>query len=143
MSKSRLVTGARVVVYINGAIYAQVSDFRWNSDTGSHDLYGVDSMQPFESASTVTKCSGQISVYRLIKDGGAEGAGITAPYPDLARERYFSLTLVERSSDTIIFQARRCKLLSQSWEIPTRGYVTGSLSWTALEFSNEVIPASR
>ncbi len=141
--KSNNLTAARVVLYVNGKLYGRVTDFRWNSSTSGREIYGIDSPEPFELANTTTRCSGSMSVLRLGQDGGAEGAGMTVSYADISREKYFSLALVDRVTDTIIFQARRCKLTSQSWDVPARGRVTGNLDFVACDWSNEATPAVR
>ncbi len=130
-------------MYVNGKLYARVTDLRFTSSTPGREIYGIDSSEPFELANTTTRCSGSMSVLRLAQDGGAEGAGMTVSYVDITREKYFSLALVDRVTDTIVFQARRCKLTSQSWDIPARGRVTGQLDFTAIDWSNEATPATR
>jgi hypothetical protein len=100
-------------------------------------------MEPFELAPTVTKVEGSLSIYRQAGDGGAEGAGITVAFPDLPRELYFRVTVIDRRTQTILFNAPRCKVTGQSWEIPSRGHVTGTLNFTAATWTNEAPSASR
>lgn len=116
---------------------------RWNSDTAAHSSYGIDSMEPFELSPTVSAITGALTVYRRAGDGGAEGAGITVALPDLSREKYFRVTLIERRTQKVIFNAPRCKITSQSWDVPTRGHVTGTLNFTATTWSNEAPPSSQ
>jgi len=140
---SRLITGARLVVSINGRPYAKVVDFSWSSATPAREIYGVDSTEPFELATTVSRGTGAMTIYRMVSDGGAEGAGITVSLPDLPNEKYFSVALTERSSDTVVFQARRCKVTAQEWTVPTRGYVMGTIHFSMMEWSNEAVKATR
>jgi hypothetical protein len=138
VARSHLVTGAKVRLFINGKPFGRVTGFTWTSDTPKKAIYGVDSAQPYELAPTMTRCTGSLSVLKLGGDGGAEGAGVAAPYPDLSREKYFTLTLVEIRSDLILFRANRCSLVNQSWSVPVRGLVSGSFSFEAIEWDNEV-----
>lgn len=138
MAQSHLVTAAKVKLYINGKPFGRVNGFSWASETPRRPIYGVDSTQPYELAVTTTRCTGTISVMKITADGGAEGAGVTAPYPEISRERYFSLALIEIGSDLVIFQADRCSLVSQSWNAPARGLITGSFSFEAIDWTNEV-----
>lgn len=140
MSKSHLITGARVILYVNGKPYTKVTSFSFNSTTGRREIYGIDSAEPYELAPTTSQCQGQIGIYRIMADGGAEGAGMVAPLPDLTLEKYFTLALVERTTDTIIFSANQCSAVSQAWDIPSRGFVTGSIAFKAIEWSNEIRP---
>lgn len=98
-------------------------------------------MHPYELAPTQGKITASMKVYRTVGDGGAEGAGMTATFEEVARERYFSVMLVDRGAqDTVLFQADNCSLVSQAWSVPTRGIITGSLEFEALMWSNDVKP---
>lgn len=141
MAKSHVLSGAKVKLYINERPFGQATSFRWSSNTPKKALRGIDVLEPVELAVTGYQCTGSVSVIRLSNDGGAEGAGVITPYPELSREKYFSLTLIERHTDLVIFRANRCSLLSQSWEIPVRGIVTGNFSFEALEWTNEIFGA--
>lgn len=77
-------------------------------------------------------------MYRLKGDGGAEGAQLTTDFPDLVRQRYFTVALIERTTGEVLFSADRCALVSQGWNAPGRGFVIGQLSFKALEANNSV-----
>jgi len=137
MSSSLVIASAHVVVLINGLLYGQVSGFKWGSSTPRKEIYGIDSVEPYELAPTVTHLQGQLSLYRLIGDGGLEGKGIATHYADLPAEKYFRLQLVERRSDTILFQAESCCVESQEWNATARGQMTGTMSFRGLRWENE------
>lgn len=136
--RAKTVTSAGVVCYLNGKRFGRVRDFSWSSSTPRKALYGIDITEPQELLTTTTRITGRLSLWRTVGDGGAEGAGMIATYEDLTKEKYFSLTLVERYSDTVIFEARYCSVTSQSWNAPEKGLVTGSMEFEALNYSNEV-----
>lgn len=135
--QSRLLQGARLAVYIDGRRFAQAYGFRFRSDTVKNEIRGIDNPEAYELATATASVSGSLSLWRLIGDGGAEGAGFTVAYPELTRERYFSIVLVERATQLVVFQADRCSLVSQSWDMPSKNYVTGTLDFKAINFSNE------
>lgn len=135
---SRILVAAQIVVYVNGRAYAQVTSFRWNSMTPKKAIYGLDSGEPFELAPTTTKIGGEMGLLRLMGDGGLEGAGVTALFPDLPREKYFTMTLRDMASDTQIFRAENSTCISQAWDVPAKGMVTGRMSFEALDWDNEV-----
>lgn len=143
MSRARILKGADVVCYVNSQLYGQVSSFSWNSSTPKQEIYGLDNPDPYELGVTVTRVHCNMSVYRLVQDGGAQGAGMAATYPDLSREKYFSVQLIDRGSDTIIFEARNCSMESESWNVAARSMVTGNLVFKAIDWSNEVRPLQR
>lgn len=137
MSRSRLITSAKVVLYVNGKPFAQVTDFRWDAATPPKAIYAVDSGEPYELAATQTKISGTVGLLRLIGDGGLEGAGVMPGLHDLPRNKYFSLALIERTTDTTIFRADKCWCVAQSWNVPSKGIVTGQMGFEAIDWSNE------
>lgn len=138
MARSRVLASSSVVVYVNGKLFGHCASFSFSSHTPRKAIYGLDSTEPYELAPTTTRVSASMQVYRLVGDAGAEGAGITAPYDDLPKEKYFTVMLVDRGSDSTLFRADYCSLTSQSWSIPSRGIVTGSLDIEAINWSNEL-----
>jgi len=140
MGRSALVTSAKVVLFVNGRPFGRVADFKWDSATPLREIRGIDSMEPFELAKTVSRVTGSMTIYRLSGDGGAEGAGLIAPVSELSREKYVSLVLVERNTNKVLFETPKAQISNQSWTVPTRGYVMGSLQFEAIGYSNEVRP---
>lgn len=138
MSQSRIASTAKVVLYINGRAYAQVTTFRWTCDTPTREIAGIDSSEPFELAPTRTKVTGTIGLVRLVGDGGIEGAGASVPFEYIASGKYFSLMLVDRATDTTLFRADNCRTSSQYWDVPQKGLITGSLTFEAISSSNEL-----
>jgi hypothetical protein len=137
MSKGYTVTAARVLCYINGRLIGKVTTFRWNIETAKDEIRGVDSAFPFELAPGATRISGTLNLIKLVGDGGAEGLGMTAPEGHAITEQYFTLALVERLSDTTVFEAPFCSVTSQSWDAQSKGRVEGSISFRALTWNNE------
>jgi hypothetical protein len=134
---NRIVSGASVIMYVNGRPFANVIDFKWRHMTPGEEIGGLDSMEAFEIAPTTSRISGTLNLYRLMGDGGLEGAGIVPTAEWLPRGKYFSLALVERLTDTVIFSAQHCHSEDQGWDVQTRKFVMGSMSFKALSYSNE------
>lgn len=140
MARAKVVTSAGVVLHLNGKPFGRVKSFQFGSDTPKKAIYGLDSSEPFELMPTVTKVTGKMSLYRTVGDAGAEGAAIATSYELLPREKYFSVQLVERASDTVIFEASYCSIIRQSWSAPEKGIVTGEIDFEAIDWSNEIKP---
>lgn len=140
MSRARVITAANVTCYVNGTQFGRVAGFTWRSSTARRALYGLDLVDPQELAPTQAKVTGLLRLYRTVGDGGAEGAGMAASFEDLPREKYFTVQLIDRGSDKVLFQAQLCSVVSQSWEIQSKGIVTGQLEFEAISWSNEIHP---
>lgn len=137
---SLIIAGAHVLCYINGRLYSQVSGLQWDSGTPKKEIYGIDSPEPFELAPTVGRLSGRLSLFRVVGDGGLQGPGIASRYIDLPAQKYFRLQLVERRGSTVIFEAEFCTVESESWSVPAKGLVTGTMNFKAINWANEVKP---
>lgn len=141
MSRAKVIPSGSVNVYVNGKPFGRCVGFTFKSATAKREIHGIDSLDPYELAATTASISGSMTIVRTVADGGAEGAGMTVTYEDLPREKYFSIMLVDRgANDTVLFQADECSVSSQSWNVPAKGVVTGTVEWSAISWSNEVKP---
>ena len=137
MSRPRVIVAAKVQAYINGVQIGRVTSFRWSSDTPRKAIMGLDSPTPVELAPTIARCTGSLGLLRTVLDGGIEALGMTAHSSQFVRERYFTLTLVEITSDTLLFRADFCSVTNQSWEVAARGIMTGSVNFEGIYWNNE------
>lgn len=137
MSKSKVLTSAKIVCYINGKACGYVTSFGWNSDTPMKNINGIDSLSPYELAPTSTNCTGNIGLVRTVRSGGIEALGMTAHSSVLAQARYVTITLIDRTTDSLLFRADFCAVTNQRWDVPEKGIVRGSVSFTALAWNNE------
>lgn len=137
MSQSMNIVGAHILIFINGRLFGQATDMKWDSVTPNTIRYGIDSLIGYSTVPGPVKVQGTIAVLRRHADGGLEGAGVVAPYSAIERERYFSLLVIDRATGLRVFQADRCKVLSQTWVAAARGRMQGSFTFEALEWANE------
>ncbi len=138
MSQALTISGASVVVFVNAVPYGKVTNIDWDISTPIEELRGCDSPQPYELAVTHTAVGGTLYVLRTLGDGGAEGAGMTAPLIDVGKTRYVSLTLLERRTKRILFESQRVAISSQSWSIPERGVTKGTITFLSIDAVNEL-----
>ncbi len=140
MARSVLLSAAQVALYINGQQFGRVNAFSYSVDSPRKKLATVDSLIPFELATGQTHVSGTMAVYRTVLDGAAEGVGMVAPIEELPREKYFSIVLVDLTTQVVIFQADFCSVEQQSWNVTSKGLIVGNIAWSALSYQNEVRP---
>lgn len=137
MSKSRLISTAKLVCYINGTACGWVTSFRWDSATPRKPIMALDSSDPYELVVTTTKVGGTVGLVRPIGNGGLEGVGVVAQFHDLVREKYFTLTLVERSTDTVVFRSDYTVIQNQAWDAGEKGLLRGTFSFEGIFWTNE------
>ena len=140
MSTSVLITSGKLVLYVNGNLFARVAGFRFGVDSSRRKIHAVDSIVPFELGIGAAQVSGQMTLFRTSMDGAAEGPGMVAPMDQMSNEKYFSMVLVDLTTQTAIFQADSCSVDSQSWSVEARGLMMGNVNWSALSYRNEVRP---
>jgi hypothetical protein len=138
MTASRNIVAAQLVVFVNGRMFGEVTAFNFSSATPREEIMAIDSMHAQELAPTTMKLSGAISFLRRHSTGGLEGRGIIAPPEKIPEERYFSLLMLNRRDKTIFFRADECAVMQQSFVAEARGLVTGSFTFMALHWSNEL-----
>jgi hypothetical protein len=138
---NQLLVGAHLKVYVNGGPFGRTADFSWEESTPRRETAVVDYLPPWELEQGSVSVRASMTIYRMHMDGGIENAGLKAVWADLPREKYFSLLLIDRVTDTVVFRADRCSVEHQSWRA-TRGYVMGSVSIKALDWSNETQASS-
>lgn len=134
----KILTGANLVVYVNARPYGLVERFTWTEATPSRENRGIDTVEALELAPTHSSVSGTMEIWRLKADGGLEGAGLKTHSRQMNRGRYFSLTLIDRITDEIFFQADRCRVDSQTWPVAVKQLVKGTVSWKGLSMRNEL-----
>ncbi len=135
---SRLLVGAGLRCYINGQPFGRTQSGDFGIEYPRRAVDVLDSFFPAEMIQGATRTTGSLHIYRTHGDGGAQSAGIVAPLADLALEKYFSILILDRSTDTVVFRADQCSMVSERWGLPTRGYVMGVINFMAIGFSNEV-----
>jgi hypothetical protein len=137
MALNRVMRGADLKLYVNGRFFGNVTGISFVITSNHREAMGLDSNIPFELMPTTYTITGNMSLYRLHGDGGLEGQGLMAPSQLIPQEKYVSMTLVDRTTDKLVFRADQCKFLNQSWQAQVKSLVTGSASFKAINFRNE------
>lgn len=137
MANNKSLRGADIQVYINGNLFAVCTGLRWSAGTGRHAIMGIDQYTPFELAPGATSIRGGMDCVRLRQDGGLEGRGLTAPEHKLLFEKYFSLAVVDRSTDTVILAVSKCAVGEQSWQVNAKGELQGQFTFEGLEWTGD------
>ena len=135
--RPKALRAADLQVYINGKLFAIATGLRWSAENGRHAIYGIDQYIPFELAPGTAAIKGTVECIRLRQDGGLEGYGVSAPESKLLFEKYFSLAVVDRSTDTVILAVDEAAIGSQNWQVNAKGELTGNFAFEGKAWSNE------
>lgn len=137
MARPRLISAARVNCYINGKLIGRVTGINWNSATPHKEARSVDDPSIQEFMPTTIGISGTIMLLRMIGDGGSQGIGICVPQSLLSKEKYFTMVLVERETDTTIFRMEQGVCHGENWQIMIKSLVAGVINFSGIAWSNE------
>lgn len=135
--RPKIVVAAKVLVYINGKLFGRCTSFSWASATPHKKIRTVDIQWPVELASTTTEIVWTMGLLRTIGDGGLQGAGVVAPQAVLSKEKYFTLLLIERTSNLTLFRADMCAVDAENWTITAKGLMAGQANGSAIIWNNE------
>jgi len=100
------------------------------------ELHGIDVLQPTELITTGLSLHGTLQLYKLHDDAGIEAAGLIPTWSSMTRGKYFSLMVLDRSSDGVIVQVDKCCVVSQNWRIVPKSFVMGTVTFTGFSYSN-------
>lgn len=134
---NNIIVSPHCICLINSVPFAKVKGFGWGSSSGRKVTYGIDTMMPTDICPTVLGIRGSMQIYRLHRDGGIEAAGMIPSWRKMTLGKFFSVAILDRTTDTVIFHANRCEVESQSWLIQPKSYVTGNVSFVGLDYENE------
>jgi cytosine/adenosine deaminase-related metal-dependent hydrolase len=134
---SNLVTSPHCVVYINSVPFARCCGLTYDAASPRRELKGIDTLHPVELIPLGVSLHGTFQAYRLHQDGGAEAAGLIATWGKITRGKYFSLMVLDRSTDSVLVQADRCEVTNQSWTIQPKQFVLGTVAFSGLDYNND------
>lgn len=137
MAIANLITTPHCVCYINSVPFARCCGLTFDSMTPRKEIRAIDTLQSVEIIPIGASVKGTIQVYRLKRDGGVEAAGLIATLESLTREKYASLMVIDRSTDTRIVQVDKLMVENQSWSFVPKSFVVGTISFTGLNYNND------
>jgi hypothetical protein len=76
-------------------------------------------------------------MYKIHGDGGNEASGLVATWNSMTREKYFSLLVLDRVTDTVLVQVDKCVVTNQSWVIQPKSFVIGTVAFSGFDYSND------
>lgn len=137
MAISNLVTSPHCVCYINSIPFARCCGLNLDVITPRRETRGIDYLQAVELVPIGASVKGTLQIYRLHRDGGAEAAGLIATFDALTREKYASLMVLDRSTDTILAQVDKFCVQNQNWSFVPKSFVVGSITFSGLDYNND------
>jgi hypothetical protein len=132
VSKSQVLVGANIRVYLNGVAYNECQSVTYTLDTGDQELYGVDSMFPQEIVPVRSVVSGQISGIKTKNSGGLQARGIRAVLKDVLKLPYVSIRIQDRQTGEDILFIPKARVSSETFSAAVRQSVKVSFNFRGI-----------
>lgn len=139
MGITKTLSGADISVYVNGRLFPPVSEITWQANTGRHAIQGIDKAEPQELVPGNTTITGTMEIIRTKRSGGIEGAGLMASVTKILQEKYFSLLLIDRSTDSVLLYIEDASVDGYTGRAGARGIVTLSVQFEGIGWENEAV----
>jgi hypothetical protein len=137
MPRSETVVAAHLKIYVNGSLMGWATGFQPRIQTPVRKAQGIDTLMTFELMPTGFSASGSLQIVRGRAQGGPEGLGMVAAAKDMLKQKYLTIEVVDRITDSIVFKFTGCTITDQTWMISPKGVVTGALTFEAINYSND------
>lgn len=141
----KTISGAQVVLYINGVVYNEVQEIQYTIDYGEEPIYGIDSVFPQEIKITRVSIQGSVSGVRIAEnedsfDGpnsispGLQGiVGARPQIRDSIFAPYISIRIADRRSrDSIIF-IPYARVTNERTSVSAKGIMKTSFSFSGIQ----------
>lgn len=140
MSQQRILVGANIICYLNGKPLGFVAGFHYNASTPSREIRGIDLPEVVELAATTSSCKFTMTVFRVKGGGGIQGIGMGPVSAEIPRGKYFDFILIDRVTDTVVWQGRWCRVDSESGNFEAKAMSMITVGGSAITWNNEVKP---
>ena|ERR1700760_4855276 len=137
MATSSLQHGARSKLYINGVLYGVATSFSYQVNYGRKAISGIDVPVPLELGATTIEITGTINILKIANDQGIQGYGLGPQQQNFSLEQYVTILMIDRVTNNAVFRTNQAQVLSESWDMPNKGLVTGSISFKCITSENE------
>ncbi len=130
--KSVVLSGALIVVKINGKAYNESESVSWQFSYGLEEVYGIDSPFPQDMITTKTAVRGSVTGIRVKRSGGLQGISARPLLSAVFSEPYISIRIVERATGETLLFVPQAKISSQDSSVSARGVLTLSFNFSGL-----------
>jgi hypothetical protein len=139
-----LLSGARIVVKLNGAVQAAGFVLNMQISTAHEELDVVDSVVPAELAPNKVKVHGQLQIFRSpsndpVGDGYAPGgANSSASMSVFTNAAYSTMEIRDQVTDTVVMFLPRFVVTDRGMSVRAGDLLTEAISISAIGFTNQV-----
>lgn len=138
-AQPRIMTGARAVIRINGAISALCTHVSYEINTDWAEIKGVDEMIPNDLVPMAFSVRGNMGIYR-IPNGSPINKFLTQDMFQGIIWPYTTIEIRDKRTDELILLLKRCAITSQSESYRKGELTVTNLSFVSIGMRDEHIP---
>lgn len=132
MGQNNLVISSGLTrLWINNRILTTTQTVSMQNNTGSYEIFGINSPYPQEIAGGGQRTvRGKISGIRTKNSGGLQGWGALPLFSDIAASNYVTLRLEDRSTGETLWSIPKCQIIDVDESISIKGVYRISFSFS-------------
>ena len=137
MGLGAILSGADIKVYINGSFLGWTQGVTYRSSTPVRAVHVVDQSTPAELIPTTLAVVFSMQVFRGRGQGSAEGLGLVPFGDEIVMQKYNSIELLDRETDTLVGHFVDCLVIEQNWNLMFKKMWMGNLTLQGRQYGNE------
>lgn len=139
---NNVLSGADALIFINGKGYGLASSQNIQINTPLMPSQTIDTHLPHEFMPSQGLVKVVFTVYRAITQGDWEGYRLASPMNQLPTQTPISIKVVNRKTQTVLWQFDNAVVERQTWAIMAQRLVQGEISLSARAISNDFTDAN-
>ena len=136
---AKFMTGARVVLRVNGKISASFSQVSWDIQTEGKEIQTIDDYLPHEIAPTRVSVTGTLSGFR-IPGQGATTELIQANVMSFLMQKYVAIEVRDSQTQQLLFFTAKAQITGRSESYQSENLSNVVLKWKAVGWKDEQAP---
>ncbi len=137
---AKFMTGARVVLRVNGRISASFSQVAWDIQTDGREIQTIDDYLPHEIAPTRISVTGTLSGFR-IPGQGATSELQQGNVMSFLMQRYVAIEVRDSQTNELLFFTAKAQITGRSESYQSENLSSVVLKWKAVGWKDEQAPA--
>ena len=129
----KVISGAHILLYVNGVVYNEVQTLKYSIDYGEEAIYGIDSVFPQEIKITRISITGSVSGVRVSSSSGIQGYNLRPKITDSFFAPYISIRITNRKTGEDIMFIPYAKVINESISVSAKSVVKSTFSFTGLQ----------
>lgn len=136
---AKFMTGARVVLRVNGKISASFSQVSWDIQTDGREIQTIDDYLPHEIAPTRISVTGTLGGFRIPGQGPTSELQ-QATVMSFLMQKYVAIEVRDSQTNQLLFFAPKAWITSHSENHTSENISAVSLKWKAVGWKDERAP---